>query len=304
MGEAFSKGLFKRKQAKDLLATGESVVKQRYVLVAVLVVAIIAAALSLVAILRTARPGPQTEPVVPRPEHEASTPASAGASAPRVGSLEGLPDCDFSKFAAGPEYTPVVSQAADLFDGKETVWIIGYKTTQLDELGYPKDVAYFTLARLNASRTGWEEWFSLPAPDGEGEIDERSIMAVGDLNEDGHMELVLRFYGFGVSARPENTYIFRITEEGSQPLSQPFPIEATSDDALTMDDFYREYPGVEFVLARAIMGDEPHAAPHRYRIIVWAWNNGMYRKVKAWDTKRTFPDGILAIEDAFNITFD
>lgn len=278
--------------------------RQQRLLVAVLAVAIIAAALSIIAISRTSRPGPATEPVVPRPADETAAAGSPGSSESRAGSLEGLPECDFSQFAAAPEYTAVVSQAADLLGEGQPVWIIGYKSTRLDELGYPQDVAYFTLARLNASRKGWEEWFSIPAPDGEGEIDEQSIMAVGDINEDGKVELVLRFYGFGVSARPENTYVFRITEEGSEPASEPFPIEATSDDTITLDQFYGEYPGLEFVLARAVMGDEPHAGPHRYRIAVWAWVHGMYRKVKAWDTNRTYADGILAIEDAFNITFD
>ncbi|MCX7598858.1 MAG: hypothetical protein N2512_08340 [Armatimonadetes bacterium] len=278
--------------------------KRQWLTLTVLAVAIMAAALSIIAISRALRPGPETEPVIPRPAEQPPAAGSVPTMPAQTGSLEGLPDCDFSKFAAGQEYTAVVSQAADLFGGKQTVWIIGYKSTELDEMGYPKDVAYFTLARLNASRTGWEEWFSLPAPDGEGEIDERSIMAVGDINEDGHMELVLRFYGFGVSARPENTYVFRITEEGSEPVSVPFPLEATSDDTITMEDFYGEYPGMELVLARAIMGDEPHGAPHRYRIGVWAWKDGMYREVKTWVTKRTFPDGILAIEDAFKIIFD
>jgi hypothetical protein len=282
----------------------ENALKQRRLLAGVLALAVLVAAASIFAIFRSLRPGAKGEPVVPRPPTEAAAPGPAGTPSHAGGSLEGLPPCDFSQFAAGPEYAAVVSQAADLLGEGQTVWIIGYKSTHLDELGYPRDVAYFTLARLNASRTGWEEWFSIPAPDGEGAIDEQSIMAVGDINDDGSSELVLRFYGFGVSSRPENTYVFRITEEGSEPASQPFPIEATSDDALTLDDFYREYPGSEFVLARAVMGDEPHAAPHRYRIAVWAWVNGLYRKVKTWDTKRAYRDGILAIEDALNITFD
>jgi hypothetical protein len=219
-------------------------------------------------------------------------------------SAAALPPCDYAQFASSPSYAPVVTEQADLLGDGKFEWLIGFRSRNLDELGYPKDEAYFTFARYDAGKGAWEEWFSFPAPQGEGSIDEQSVMCVGDMNNDGKVEVALRLYGYGVSSRPENTYVLAITADGSDGITDPYPIEGSSDDTIMADDFYHGWPGMEIVQAKAIMGSEAHADAHRFHITVWGWKGGLYRKVKDSDTQKAFHDGTLAIEDALGVSFD
>ena len=262
-------------------------------------------ALAVTALLVAAGGCPGTRPAPEPPHVEPPGPGDLGRhddldepDEPEAADAD-LPPCDFYPFSCGGQYDAVVSRLVDLDGDGVPEWIIGYQCNSFDDLDFPADPAYFTFAKLDAQRQTWEEWFNIPAGDGEGALDEDSIPLAEDLSGDGHVEVVLVMYGFGVSSRPENVYVYSIRNGGSEEASRPCPIPTSSDDTIVFADVDPDYPGKELLWAQALHGDEAHAEPHRYRIITLAWLNGLYREVDSWTTKATHAGGGAALEDAF-----
>lgn len=275
---------------------------QTKLLVAIVILLVVAVAVGGLALYRTYRAAPPTEAAAPA----SPAPGShvVGPPAGEAGNQKEAP-IDFDKFAAGGQYKAVCSEQADLLGDGNFEWIIGYQSAQTDDMGYPKDTAYFTLARYDAAKGDWVEWFSIPSPGNENALDDHSIRWIGDLRGDGKVEIGLVFYGYGVSSRPEPEYIYQITKDGAAvPFTDPFPIDKTSDDALTIDELLPEYPGQELALATAVMGGEAHSAPHRFKVTLFAWTNGLYRPVKSTTTSKSYPNAIAATEAVLQIDFD
>lgn len=183
---------------------------------------------------------------------------------------------DASVFAV-EGYAAVVSAQADLdLDGADE-HIVGYQCTVTDDLGEPAGPAYFTIARLEEGV--WQEWIGVPAPSEETYVDSGSVIATGDINDDGTAELVLRFYSFGVSGRPANIYFWRVMNSDLQPAIVGGVAEMSSHDGFAMHDVDPNCPGPEFLFAWVDIGDEPQAEPHRYSIEVWGWGGKTYDQV-------------------------
>ncbi len=176
---------------------------------------------------------------------------------------------------AGYEFR--VTAAADLDGDGVEEHIVVSQSAITDELGEPQDPAYFTLAWFDGEK--WAEWLSIPAPGDERYVDDESMVAAEDLNDDGVVELALEFYGFGVSSRPETLYVWQVLDEGLEPAIEGEAVETSSDDGLMIEDLDLNYPGRELIFAIMQGGDEAHAAPHRYEIVVYGWAEGMYGPV-------------------------
>lgn len=245
------------------------------------------------------RPAPEPHPPDPPGPHGLDDLADHDDADEPEAAAADLPACDFYQFSCGGQYDAVVSRLADLDGDGVPEWIIGYQCNSFDDLDFPADPAYFTFAKLDSQGRAWTEWFNIPAGDGEGALDEDSIPLAENLSGDGYVEVVLVMYGFGVSSRPENVYVYSIRNGGSEEASRPCPIPTSSDDTIVFADVAPDYPGKELLWAQALPGEEAHAEPHRYRIITLAWLNGLYREVDSWTTKTTHPDGAAALEDAF-----
>ena len=177
-------------------------------------------------------------------------------------------------------YKCTFSQSADLDRDGVKEYILGYQFEAAADLGEPKEVAYVTLAKKRGSQ--WSEWFSIPGPAGEKYCDKNSLVAAADLNKDGVVELVLRFYDFGVSSRPENLYVWQVKKEGLESVADQEPIELSSDDALGAEDTDLAYPGKELLVVVAQMGGEVHSAPHKYKVFTYGWTKGKYWKVASF----------------------
>ncbi len=82
------------------------------------------------------------------------------------------------------------------------------------------------------------------------------------------------FYGFGVSGRPENIYVWRLfTEENElRPAIKGGCAETTNRDGLKFADCDEFCPGPEMVFATMQLGDEAMADAHAYSIEVWGWS--------------------------------
>jgi hypothetical protein len=205
-----------------------------------------------------------------------------------------VPACDFGRFAAGSEYSAVVTREVDLLGDGTPEWLVGYQAPVLDGVPYAGEYAYFTVVRYRPSARKWETWFTMPALEGEGLIDRGSVVRVGDLNGDGIAEIVLRLYGFGISQRPENVYAYSVTDRGARPASRPFPIPVARGDALVFQDCSPRQPGLEMVLAKGV---ETRGAPRTrpYRLSVWGWKEGAIGERKTWVSKAAFRDGAAAL---------
>jgi len=203
------------------------------------------------------------------------------------------PPCDAQQFAY-EGYEVKTTAYADL-DGQGThECLIGCQGTKTDDLGEPQEPAYFTVARYDGKQ--WAEWFGIPAPGDERYVDQESVVATEDLNEDGVVELALQYYGFGVSSRPETLYVWRVTGEGLEGAIRGDAVETSSDDGLLIQDVDRRWPGREIVFAIAQIGDEAHAAPHVYRIVVYGWADGLYRKVASSTPRQEYAGSEAALK--------
>lgn len=249
------------------------------------------------------RPAPAPHPPDPPAPHGDDSNDADDRDAP-LPDLADLPPCDFYLFSCGGQYDAVVSRLVDLDGDGVPEWIIGYQCNSFDDLDFPADPAYFAFAKLDAQGRAWKAWFDIPAGDGEGALDEDSIPLAEDLSGDGNVEVVLVMYGFGVSSRPENVYVYSIRNDGAEEASRPSPIPTSSDDTIVFADVAPDYPGKELLWAQALPGEEAHAAPHRYRIITLGWLNGLYRQVDSWATDATYAGGAAALEEAFGIEVD
>ena len=205
-----------------------------------------------------------------------------------------VPPCDPEAFAL-TGYQVMAHASADLDGDGTPEEIIGCQGVQKDELGEPTEPAYFTLARWTAS--AWEEWLSIPSPGEERFVEEGSIVSTEDLNEDGVVELVLRFCGFGVSSRPEPVYVWRIVNGAAEEAVDGGGVMATSDDGLIIQDMDLNYPGRELIFAFMEWGEgEAHFEPHRYRIAVYGWAKGLYRKVDSLSPAVKFESPAVALD--------
>ena len=220
-------------------------------------------------------------------------PAPTGTAGEPPEAAGELPACDPQPFAL-EGYEVKVAENADLDGDGQDECIVGCQGATVDEVGEPTDPAYFTLAHYADGE--WQEWFSIPAPGDERFVDEESVVAAEDLNDDGIVELALQFYGFGVSSRPQTLYVWQITDDGSESAIQGDAVAATSDDGLLVQDIDDRWPGQELVFAIAQMGDEAHAAPHRYKIVVYGWKDALYRKVATATPARKFAGHGAALE--------
>jgi len=197
-----------------------------------------------------------------------------------------IPACSSEQFAIS-NYQVAGSDYVDLdMDGLEE-FIIGYQYALTDDLGEPKEAAYFTVARWDGEQ--WQEWFSIPAPGDERYVDDGSIFSAGDINDDGVAELFLRFYGFGVSSRPETVYAWQVTNEGLEAAIPGESIEMSSDDHISLDYVSASHPGLEIIIAFAESGSEAHADAHPYRIEVYGWNGNTYEKISTQPAGRKYP---------------
>ena len=203
-----------------------------------------------------------------------------------------LPACDPEPFSGGAEC--MVSGFADLDGDGTDECIMGFQERATDELGEPQGPAFFELAKWNGDQ--WGEWFGIPAPGGETFVDEASIAFAGDINDDGIAELGLQYYGFGVSSRPETLYVWQVQSGGVETAIEGGSVDTSSDDGCLVDDIDGNFPGQEIVFAIAQMGDEAHAAAHRYEVVLYGWSDGLYRLVGDSLLDEVFADPLDAIE--------
>ncbi|HCU37222.1 MAG TPA: hypothetical protein DGT21_17820 [Armatimonadetes bacterium] len=207
-----------------------------------------------------------------------------------------IPPCMPGDFAID-RFAPKVAGHVDLtMDGVDEC-IVGYQFTEVDDLGEPTEAAYFALLRYDGNTGHWQEWFSIPAPGDERFVDEESILAAGDINDDGIAELMLRYYGFGVSARPETLYIWQIIDDELTDAVAGGCVEMSSDDVVTMGEFGEAFPGPELLLARADMGDEAHADAHHYILKAYGWIGDGYAEVGDARTDTPVADPGAALAD-------
>jgi len=210
-----------------------------------------------------------------------------------VDSAGELPPCTAEDFGAEGT-TPVFTKYADLDGDGVLDAIMGYQASETDELGEPVFPAFVELARWSGQE--WEEWFGIPAPGGETMLDADSLVVAGDMNDDGIPELGIQFYGFGVSSRPETLYLWQVVDEGLEPGIEGEALDTTSDAGMLIQDVVDYYPGVELVLAEPIMGDEAHAAPHKYSIRLFGSEDGIYRKMQEFRADGLFDSPFDAIQ--------
>lgn len=205
---------------------------------------------------------------------------------------EPAPQCPVSEFG-DPDSDVALESYVDLDGDGIDECVIGFQARTKDDVGEPVAPAYVELVKWDGSE--WTSWFSVPAPGGETFVDEDSLAIAEDINEDGVVELGIQFYHFGVSSRRENLYLWQVKDGGVEPAVEGDVIESTSDDEMLIEDVSASFPGSELVLARALMGDEAHAEPHRYEVSTYAWSSGMYRVVDTVTTEETFADPADAI---------
>jgi len=228
------------------------------------------------------------------PNRRPTPPPPAGRTTAEV------PPCDPAAFAQ-TGYEVMTHASADLDGDGTPEEIIGCQGVQKDELGAPIEPPYFGIARWTGS--AWEEWFTIPSSGDEKFLEEGSIVSTEDLNEDGCVELVLRFYGFGVSSRPEPIYVRRIVNGAAEEAVDGGGVMASSDDALTIADMDVNFPGRELIFAFMEWGEgEAHVDAHRYRIAVYGWAKGLYRKVDSLSPAVKFRSAEAALEAYTNGT--
>ncbi|NSW55957.1 MAG: hypothetical protein HPY44_08090 [Armatimonadetes bacterium] len=210
-----------------------------------------------------------------------------------VDSAGDLPPCTAEDF--GTEGTTAVfTKYADLDGDGVLDAIMGYRASQTDELDEPVSPAFVELARWTGQE--WEEWFGIPAPGGETMLDADSLVVAGDMNDDGIPELGIQFYGFGVSSRPETLYLWQVVDDGLEPGIEGEALDTTSDAGMLIQDVVDYYPGVELVLAEPIMGNEAHAAPHKYSIRLFGSEDGIYRQLQEFRADGLFGSPFDAIQ--------
>lgn len=249
--------------------------------------------------LQTRSRAPDSQPGSQQGKAAGSTPSSAprahktGRKLPRRTGT--VPACNPDTLAIDG-YKPVLQQYADLDGDAVDECIIGYQYERTDEMGEPEEIAYLTLAKYRGRK--WEEWLSVPAPAGEKYCEEDSLVAARDVNQDGLIELIVRFYGFGVSSRPATVYVWQVAEDGLRPAIESEFVETSSGDKLVLRDVRPELPGDELVFSIAQPGREPATAPHRYRVVVYGWSDGQYRSVWTHTTQEAFATAEAALDTA------
>jgi len=234
-----------------------------------------------------------TPPAGPAASSGAKTGAPSAPEHAKAPGRAGAGPCDPSQFAPDG-YEVMTSHNADLDGDGRDECLIGCQYTQTDELGDPKEPAYFTVAQEGDE--GWAEWLSIPAPRGETFVDDQSIVAAEDLNGDGAADLLLRFYTFGVSGRGEPLYVWRVTKGGLELEIKGGCAELSSQDGFRLADVDESCPGPELVLAFCRIEDEPNAAPHRYEIEAWGWQDGKYDYVSGGSSTTLYDDPDSALE--------
>jgi hypothetical protein len=237
------------------------------------------------------RPGPTGE--APPPGGEAESEGDAGAG-------EQLPEPDFAEFNCGGQYEMVVSRDGDMDGDGRPEWVAGYQCTSQDDLGAPAEPAYLQFIRYDTAKSAWVPWVDIPAAERETALDESSILALDDLDGRPGLELVLQTYGFGVSSRPVYVYAYHMSAGGAEPACEPLPLQFSSDDTVLTYDVPGS-AGIELLVARALMGSEAHAAPHRYAVDIYGWTDAGLRRVSSQKTSRTYPSGAHALREMLGV---
>lgn len=220
----------------------------------------------------------------------------AGGDA-RPGSPTDLAEVDLSQFASDGQYDPVTSRQADVDGDGMPEWVALYQCASRDDMGMPTEPPYVQVIGWDERQRAWEALYDIPGERQATAVDEASLLAVGNLDGQPGLEVVLRAYGFGVSSRGEYVYIHHLRGESADPAMVPMPLETSSDDTVVLDDARPDLEGEELLVARALLGDEAHAAPHRYLLETYGWQGGFLELMGSRKTAKAYENGALALQE-------
>lgn len=226
-------------------------------------------------------------------ELAAQTANEAPAPAPPAARAE----VDLSQFGSDGQYEAVASQEADVDGDGTPEWVALYQCTSRDDMEMPTEPPYLQVIRWDPEQETWTAWYDIPGERQATAVDEASLLAVDDLDGEAGPEVVLRAYGFGVSSRAEYVYVYHLREGSAEPAIMPLPLETSSDDAVVLNEVRPDLAGVELLVARALSGDEAHAAPHRYLLETYGWQSGSLESVGSRKTAKTYESGAAALRE-------
>lgn len=259
----------------------------------------------------TEPPAAESTPAKPPAETPARTTRPSGAKGGKLsdrlkgGSSVGsdgpvdLPNLDPMEFAA-EGYEPTATGEADIDDDGVSEGLVVYQGFEVDSVGEPVRPAYISILRSEGS--GWQEWTKIVGENDERFADSDSLVRAGDINGDGTPELILRFFGFGVSSRPENVYVYQLLDDGSvTPVIVGGCVEMTSKDGFVVAEVDSTTPGPELIFALVQPSDGPESDPHRFAVEAWGWNGSEYEYVSGETTSTTYASGSDAIQAVYGV---
>jgi hypothetical protein len=220
-----------------------------------------------------------------------------GSSGGADGGAAGLPNLNTADFALDGYEAQAVGEADTDGDGTNE-GLIAFQYGTVDEVGEPLKVAYVSVVRWDGS--AWQEWAMVHGENDERFADNDSLVRAGDINGDGTPELIVRFYGFGVSGRPENVYVYHLADDGTlTSIVQGGCAQLTSKDGFAVADVDKNTPGPELLFAFAQPDQGPEAGPHAFALEVHGWTGSQYEYVSGKTTSEKYASGADAIAAAY-----
>jgi hypothetical protein len=254
-------------------------------------------------------PAPESTAKPPAPDAPTPTPSTDTPPGTKGGKLSDqllggssggpteLPGLDPTDFAAEGYEAQAVGEA-DIDGDGTSEGLLAFQGFEVDDVGEPIRPAYISIVRSDGS--SWQEWAKIVGENDERFADNDSLVRAGDINGDGTPELVLRFYGFGVSSRPENVYVYHLADDGTiTSVVTGGCAQLTSKDGFVVAEVDGNTPGPELLFAFSQPDQGPEAGPHAFALEVWGWTGAEYEYVSGKTTSEKYASGADAISAAY-----